>query len=956
MNTPVWVIAAALALNGIATEPKPTEPLPVYLLLGQSNMTGADSAVADTVPGTQPEDSKVLFWNRAAYQGKVWENDDAFGPLRVQSSAPYGGQIIGPEFGFVRELRSLGEGRRMAIIKISFPSTSMASEWAEQGFAYRALQAEMTQAIAASQAAGEQPVVRGILVHQGISDALHGEAKAQAYGQRLREFIARVRKAFAQPDTPVVLTRANLSPLAPRAHMEIVRAAIVATAEHAPHAAWINVDDLERVRGHHFTGAAQMEIGRRYAAALLRLSRPAHEEVAEPKWMEIACPEAEYSLSRRVQVGRTLDDFEASPLPWRSQSGGQNAQSRVARAEDDRHAGQASLQVDYEFVGKEEYEYVGVERSLEIPDDANGLGFWVKREPVGFHMAVRVVDRSGEVHQFGVEESAGDGGHFAVALFRAATIWGGDGNRRLDKPLRLHSLVFDRPQPGYRGLGRLWIDDLQVVQPLPPSHSLRIEVGNKQFGNLYRPGEVVDLRAAVDSGRVGWRIEDFWGTVLERQTSSDSSATVALRLEQPGFYAVHFDCQRDGAVVETRTFRCAALVDAPPAAQAFLGFSCHFGQDAYPLECFDLLKRYGFLRYRDEIGWVHVERERGRYALPDFAERYLRRSRELGMEPLIIFDYANPHYDQGGFPNSPEAIAGFAAYAVELARLTRGAVNEFEIWNEWIGGCGMRGRPGNHGPEAYGRLMQATYSAVHAAVPETVLVGIGGEYGPHCAENVARAIRSGGAKSLDAFSIHPYRYPRTPEASDLIGEVQAVLNRAVECGAPRRMWITEIGYPTHRGRGGSDERTQARLAVRTLALLQATEGVEKVYWYDLKNDGLAREYNEHNFGIVLHQQFSCAPKPAIVAMSVFARLTAGAKPGSLQRQGNRHVLRYRKPDGAELLVLWASEGHATCTLRGSNKRIFDLMGCEQPRSESIKVSEYLIYVQGENLHAADGKD
>jgi len=277
MNQPVLVIAATFALNGFAAEPKPTEPLPVYLLLGQSNMTGADSAVTDTVPGTQPEDSNVLFWNRAAYQGKVWENDDAFRPLRVQSSAPYGGQIIGPEFGFARELRSSGEGSRMAIIKVSFPSTSMASGWAEHGFAYRALQEEMHQAIAALKGAGEQSVVRSILVHQGISDALHGEAMAQAYGRRIREFIARVRKAFAQPDTPVVLARANLSPMVPQAHMEIVRAAIVAAAEHTPHTAWISVDDLERVRGHHFTSAAQMEIGRRYAAALLRLSRSDQE-------------------------------------------------------------------------------------------------------------------------------------------------------------------------------------------------------------------------------------------------------------------------------------------------------------------------------------------------------------------------------------------------------------------------------------------------------------------------------------------------------------------------------------------------------------------------------------------------------------------------------------------------------------------------------------------------------
>jgi hypothetical protein len=31
------------------------------------------------------------------------------------------------------------------------------------------------------------------------------------------------------------------------------------------------VDGLERVKGHHFTAAAQMEIGKRYAAALIGL-------------------------------------------------------------------------------------------------------------------------------------------------------------------------------------------------------------------------------------------------------------------------------------------------------------------------------------------------------------------------------------------------------------------------------------------------------------------------------------------------------------------------------------------------------------------------------------------------------------------------------------------------------------------------------------------------------------
>jgi hypothetical protein len=32
------------------------------------------------------------------------------------------------------------------------------------------------------------------------------------------------------------------------------------------------VDDLERVKGHHFTAVAQMEIGRRYAGSVILLT------------------------------------------------------------------------------------------------------------------------------------------------------------------------------------------------------------------------------------------------------------------------------------------------------------------------------------------------------------------------------------------------------------------------------------------------------------------------------------------------------------------------------------------------------------------------------------------------------------------------------------------------------------------------------------------------------------
>jgi hypothetical protein len=175
----------------------------------------------------------------------------------------------------------------------------------------------------------------------------------------------------------------------------------------------------------------------------------------------------------------------------------------------------------------------------------------------------------------------------------------------------------------------------------------------------------------------------------------------------------------------------------------------------------------------------------------------------------------------------------------------------------------MRGRPGVHDGEAYGRLLQPTYVAVKQAFPDVTVGGIGGEYGPKCADHVLDAVHTAGPDAMDAWSIHPYRYPRSPEGSGLMEEVTGIAAEVAAAGVKTKAWVTEIGYPTHRISGGSDEATQARYCVRTLALLQATRVVDQVFWYDLKDDGLSREYNEHNFGLIHHQRFHCAPSQSV---------------------------------------------------------------------------------------------
>jgi hypothetical protein len=112
---------------------------------------------------------------------------------------------------------------------------------------------------------------------------------------------------------------------------------------------------------------------------------------------------------------------------------------------------------------------------------------------------------------------------------------------------------------------------------------------------------------------------------------------------------------------------------------------------------------------------------------------------------------------------------------------------------------------------------------------------------------------------------------------------------------------------------------------------------------------LTREYNEHNFGLIHHQQYNCAPKPGIVARSVFIRLTADAAFQDLHRAGDLYSARYRRPDGSDVLRVWTERGTQRIALSGQLEFTWDLMGRSLAAAQQIDASENPIYVVGHDL-------
>jgi hypothetical protein len=460
----------------------------------------------------------------------------------------------------------------------------------------------------------------------------------------------------------------------------------------------------------------------------------------------------------------------------------------------------------------------------------------------------------------------------------------------------------------------------------------------------------VALRACGKGERIRWLVIDYLGNGVAAGQGSAEETAAAFALDRAGYYSCAFELLSGDTVEESVSFDCAALPGGRVEPSDFLGICTHYGHRSYPLETMELLRSYGISRFRDEISWRDCEKVKGRFEMPPAGLDFLQKARSLKMRPLLIFDYSNPNYDGDGFPNSAEAIAAFSAFAVNQVRATRGTVSDFEVWNEWCGGCGMKGRPGAHDGAAYGKLLAPAYQAVKGAYPDVSVVGMGGEYGKNCASNMLAAVGTAGAGAMDAWSIHPYRYPRPPEGSDLTGEVNRIADQMGEAGVKTLMWITEIGYPTHTASGGSSLAQQARHAVRTVVLLQQQPRVGRVFWYDFKDDGLDRTYNENNFGVVRHQQLNCAPKPAVAALAAWVRLTGGTEPAGLSQTNGVYMAAYRGARGEDLRVVWTEGAARQVRVAGKPRAAFDLMGNERPLAEGpLAVAGEPVYLFGRGL-------
>ncbi len=277
----------------------------------------------------------------------------------------------------------------------------------------------------------------------------------------------------------------------------------------------------------------------------------------------------------------------------------------------------------------------------------------------------------------------------------------------------------------------------------------------------------------------------------------------------------------------------------------------------------DLSQPAVYRAWRTGVDWVREEftadrlhrYTRGTYHWARY-DRVVYKERHAGFHILGLLDYNNtwdgrdhaymPHYLM------PKLISDFAQYVYAIVRHYRGVIQDWQIWNE----------PDLHqfwhpypNPVDYAHLLARAYEAVKQANPNATVV-LGGPSGadPHPLTFIHDVAAAGG--KFDVVSVQPYE--DVPDLR-LLSEVRAL--KAYR----KPIWFTEMGWAGETscenvcGTEGSQADRLARLYV-----VAAYAGVQRVFWYDLRDDGTGALFEDH-FGLLEHD---FAAKPAYVAYEV----------------------------------------------------------------------------------------
>lgn len=620
--------------------------------------------------------------------------------------------------------------------------------------------------------------------------------------------------------------------------------------------------------------------------------------------------------------------------------------------------------------------YVGIGDGLgAIPGAPSDITLTYQSDQSGHPLVLRFIDSENQYFQRAVAQMDGNGVRTVKVPVNDMSGWthfGGKNDGVVRLPIKLAEIIVDHDgQDATLRLISLKVrTEIQVEQGIV-FHMAGRKVEDDNDTLTVEAGSV--LPGSVNA-RYHWRVTDFAGKELNAgimKLSLATGETVSRTLVVPkkGISLCEFRLDADVPVSDLGNGapkslkpRSGGKVPAGPAtitvtktlptsvvelthatspklsAESPFGMGIYLGQrwssadQELPAQ---IAEDIGVKWMRDEFNWGHLEPEKGKWNWERF-DHSVDTATKHGISIFGLLCYWAPWAK----PHTQEGINDYCNYVRTVVGRYKDRIKYWEIWNEpnigfWTGTT-----------EQYATLMKAAYDAVKDVDPNAKVIGC-------CTAGtdlrfIEKVFQCGGYDKMDILSIHPYRYPPTPEETDFVGEMKKADALVRKYGSPKPIWITEMGWPTNVGGNGSSEAKQSAMIARTYMQALASGVVQKVFWYNFRNDGIDMSYNEHNFGIIRQDH---SPKPACIAFRTMTQHLEGKKYVKALNAGSGVYAYLFEGQGTRTLTAWCASGSARLSISGACKSAENLIGQSVQVTNAagkfnVQLSEYPVFIDG----------
>ncbi len=246
--------------------PEGTTHLDIHLLWGQSNMKGRGA-----MPEEPKLDRRIVMMHMVDGQWYAARH-----PLHLTGDARtfkgHDNAGVGPGLAFAEALAEQDKTAAIGLVPCAVGGSSI-KRWQKGAKLYE--DAVRRAKLALRTTEGAKAHIRGVIWLQGEADAKNPPNPAQ-HGKQLKAMIRSLRADLKLPDLPFIACTIGEMKSEPRlANLKAMNGVLLSLPESVPHTACVDARDLKTHIGDavHFDTAAQNEIGRRFAAKFIEMTK-----------------------------------------------------------------------------------------------------------------------------------------------------------------------------------------------------------------------------------------------------------------------------------------------------------------------------------------------------------------------------------------------------------------------------------------------------------------------------------------------------------------------------------------------------------------------------------------------------------------------------------------------------------------------------------------------------------